>query len=86
MRKMLYTVPVVASVLAANVLLAPQPAYALPDCETETSIRCNGYSVAGRPRLDIYYSSYEECMRSEVPARCGHDPDPGWFPAPEEDG
>lgn len=74
MRKLLYAIP--AATIVATALFAPQPAFALPTCEQEISIRCHGYNVQGRPRLDIYYNSYEECVAAETPAQCGTQPDP----------
>jgi len=73
MRKLLYIVP--AALLTSTAALTPTPALALPTCEQEVRIRCSGYSVAGRPRLDIYYNSFEDCVRGEQPLRCGTQPD-----------
>lgn len=70
-----------AAVMGASAL-APVPAAALPTCETEVSIRCSGYGVNGKPRLDIYYDSYEECVEQETALRC-----PGSLPyAPGSEG
>ncbi|MEG3124866.1 hypothetical protein [Sphingomonas sp. GB1N7] len=74
MKKLRYTMP--AIVLAAAIASAPQPAFAMPTCEQEVSIRCQGYNVQGRPRLDIYHNSYEECVAAEQPMRCGIQPEP----------
>jgi hypothetical protein len=73
MKKLLYSIPAAAALIATGTMLSPQPAYALPTCEQEVMIRCSGYDVQGRPRLDIYYDSYEECVETETAARCPAD-------------
>jgi hypothetical protein len=71
MRGILGFSPVLGLVLVG---FAPQPAVALPTCEQEVRIRCSGNSVQGRGRLDIYYNSFEECVATEQPLRCGTQP------------
>lgn len=65
-----------AAALTGTALLASQPAYAVPTCEQEINIRCHGFNVQGRPRLDLDYNSPAECVAAEQPALCGTSPQP----------
>ena len=76
MKKLLYKITAGAVVVSIGMMVAPQPAFAIPTCEQEMSIRCSGYSVQGRPRLDIYYDSYEECVEAETARQCPYWPAP----------
>lgn len=81
MNRLLFAVPAAGSLLAVTLMLTPKPAVALPTCEQEINIRCHGYSVQNRPRLDLDYSSPEECVRIETPLNCGTNPDFDQFSA-----
>lgn len=68
MKKLLFMIPL--GMVAAAVTTASQPAFAAPTCEQEIRIRCSGFNVQGRPRLDIYYDSFEECVEQETATTC----------------
>lgn len=70
MRKLPTFIPLFGTIAVLGVLTAPQPAQAMPTCEQEIRIRCSGYDVQGRPRLDTRHSSYEECVQEETELRC----------------
>lgn len=70
MRKLPTFIPMFGTIAVLGVLTVPQPAQAVPTCEQEIRIRCSGYDVQGRPRLDTQHSSYEECVQEETALRC----------------
>jgi len=72
MRKLLYVVP--AALVASTAMLTPTPALAVPGCELEVRLRCNGYSVNQKPAIGGY-DTPQDCQRAEQPLRCGTQPD-----------
>ena len=70
MKKVILGVAINTAFVTTALMLSVQPAFALPTCEQEISIRCKGYNVQGRPRLDIYYDSYEDCVEQETALQC----------------
>ncbi len=70
MKRMVLSIPGFAALATVAIAGTASPALAAPTCEQEVEIRCSGYDFAGKPRLDIYYSSYEQCVESETAARC----------------
>jgi hypothetical protein len=74
LKKLLYVVSAAVAGVATGILASAQPAAAYPTCEQEVRIRCAGYGLNGKPPLDIYYDSYEECVEQETQFRCGIDP------------
>ena len=70
MKNVLTLVPMFGAIGVLGCLTAAQPAAAMPSCEQEVRIRCSGYDVQGRPRLDTRHSSYEECVEEETAWRC----------------
>lgn len=70
MKKIALSIPGFAALATVAIAGTATPARAMPTCEQEVEIRCSGYDVAGRPRLDIYYSSYDECVERETAMRC----------------
>lgn len=70
MTKIVLSIPGFAALATVAIAGAATPALARPTCQQEVEIRCSGYDFAGQPRLDIHYSSYEQCVESETAARC----------------
>ncbi|OMJ31957.1 hypothetical protein BSZ14_10935 [Sphingomonas sp. Sph1(2015)] len=70
MKKIALSIPGFAALATVAIAGTASPVLAAPTCQQEVEIRCSGYDFNGRPRLDIHYSSYDECVERETETRC----------------